>query len=447
VIGWQNPIAFWALSILALPIVIHLLRRHRANRVPFPSLRFVRSAQTSVARLGRPSDLLVLAIRVAVLALAVSAIARPVLLTKSRLVGWNASTARAVVVDTSASMRAAGRPDRGVQAAEAAAAELATATYGRRFDVPVLADGLARAAAWLSSTPPSRKEIVVISDGQRGAIVPSSIASVHETIGLRFAIVGEGIADRTFEGAPLLDASGAADGTQMLEVTADATAVTIEKRAASGRAGIRIVPETEVEPLLRIAARAGAFAGSADEPVTFRFPAAEPSANSSAVSPVRAGWMLRRVLRVEEAFSSASAGALVSQSPAALKDRSASPWTIVLANPSGAPILTAAAVGNELIFDVGAPADSLLAAAIVRAVLNARVAPADYDEREVARITGDQLNKWTRAPRPADLGAWRQADVTDARWCWALALLLLVVEQWLRARSRAIVNREVARAA
>jgi len=34
-IGWHVPAALGALGLMALPIVVHLLRTHRAQRIPF----------------------------------------------------------------------------------------------------------------------------------------------------------------------------------------------------------------------------------------------------------------------------------------------------------------------------------------------------------------------------------------------------------------------------
>src|SRR5262245_59432553 len=104
-IGWQNVAALWALPLLAIPIIVHLLRVHRADRVLFPSLRFVQPSRTAAVRLRMPSDLLLLALRLTIVAMTIAALARPVVVTSSRLRNWNASTARAVVVDTSASMQ------------------------------------------------------------------------------------------------------------------------------------------------------------------------------------------------------------------------------------------------------------------------------------------------------------------------------------------------------
>ena len=135
-IGWLNPSALWALPLAALPVVIHLLRTHQAKRVPFPSLRFVQPSRTAAVRMRLPSDVLLMMVRVAVVALGVGALAGPIVLSETRVAAWNSRTARAVLVDVSDSMRAADgsgvAPE--AAAAEAAAAELSTATYGRRIE-------------------------------------------------------------------------------------------------------------------------------------------------------------------------------------------------------------------------------------------------------------------------------------------------------------------------
>jgi hypothetical protein len=439
-IGWQNPGAFWALLILAAPVLVHMLRRHRADRVLFPSLRFVRTAQTSATRVRRPSDVMLLVVRMGVLAFGIAAIARPVVVTPSRVAMWNASTARAVVVDTSASMRASGADS---LASEAAGAELASSALSRRFDARVIADGLTRASTWLASTPPSRKEIVVISDAQRGALDASSTANAPEGIGIRFVRVGNQVANRRVDGPLLLDPAGDGSLAQALELVPEGTGAVIERRASSGRTGIRVLPDSAYERLMRIVARAGAIAGSSEQPIVVRFATAAPVAFPGSIVPVPVGWMTQRIRRMQTALTSARE--LIAGAPTL--DAASIPWTIVVADADGKPIVAAAAAGSALVLDVAAPPDSLLAAAIVRAALNARVSPRDYDEQEIARIDSGALDAWMRPAAPVDSSAWRNADVTDARWCWLTALLLLGIEQWLRARKRAEIRVEVAPAA
>src|SRR5262245_15328446 len=103
---------------------------HRADRMLFPSLRFVRASRTAAVRLRPPSEWWLLIVRTAAVALAVCAVARPILQTKGRVTAWNARTARAVVVDTSDSMRTRnGRQPAEQTARESATAEASAASY------------------------------------------------------------------------------------------------------------------------------------------------------------------------------------------------------------------------------------------------------------------------------------------------------------------------------
>ena len=110
-------------------------------------------------------------------------------------------------------------------------------------------------------------------------------------------------------------------------------------------------------------------------------------------------------------------------------------------------MVRAAASGTELLIDVNAPVDSLFAAEVVRAVLNARIDPGGYDAHEVARVDEAVLVALSRPPGPVTLDAWRTSDASDARWAWLGTLILLGVEQWLRGRSVRARALEVTRAA
>ena len=104
-IGWLQPAALLGLVLAVLPFVIHLLRAHRADRIQFPSIRFIRPSTTAAVRLRSPSDWSLLAVRTAIVVAAVLALAQPVWLTPARLARWNALTAKAILVDGSESMR------------------------------------------------------------------------------------------------------------------------------------------------------------------------------------------------------------------------------------------------------------------------------------------------------------------------------------------------------
>jgi hypothetical protein len=448
-IAWQNAGAFWVLTLLAVPIAIHLLRMHRAERLLFPSLRFVHASRTAAVRLRAPSDWLVLALRLAILALAVSALAGPVVLTSARLAGWNGRTARAVVVDVSESMRATGSD--GVapaqSAEQAAVAELSTASFARRFDVHGLGEGLARASAWLSTTPPARREVVVISDFQRGSFDPREILGLPTGLGVRLMSVGSVERKRAIQGMELLNAAGGPGRKQTIELTTETTAVAVEAETTRGGEGLRLLGSAE--GLLRAVADAGTPAGSAQEPIAIRFAGGNAGAPIE-LTPIRSGWMLRTALRLSEdrVLLSSSSRVEAPESP------TPGPWTILVRDRNAKPLVRAAASGSELLLDVAAPPDSLFAASTVRAALMARRAIDEHSEQEIARIVESTLAALGRPapsldslPSQATADFWRTADSTDGRGLWAAALVLLGVEQWLRARPRLRAKREVGRAA
>ena len=90
--------------------------------------------------------------------------------------------------------------------------------------------------------------------------------------------------------------------------------------------------------------------------------------------------------------------------------------------------------------DVEAPPSALLSAAVVRAALTARYGSVARPEEEIQRMTAAELTGWSREPLPVAADAWRSGSaglLSDARWCWALALVLLAVESAVRRRKTA----------
>jgi hypothetical protein len=467
VIGWQNPAAFWALPIAALPIVIHLLRRHRAERVMFPSLRFVRSAQTAAVRMQRPSDVRLMAIRVGTLGVAIAALAGPIALTGSRVAEWNAAVSRAIIVDTSESMTsgAAGgeQPER--LAAEAARAEALTATYSVRIETADLAAGLLRARVWLESAPPARQEVVFISDLQLGVLDGAAlgIESLHQTIGLRFVSIGRAVDRASVAGVDAL-AAGRGTRPRTIDLTHHTTALAVGSAAGEGTSGVRIILDAGVDAgagastaLLRAVAIAGAPAGSLQEPIAIRFLDRKHQTLLDGLHHVRAGWMLRTLLRLQGDSELQSAALLLQASgPAASQaEGPTTHWSVVARDSSGNPVVLAAASGPELVLDVATPSESLFAALLLRGVLAARRSAADYSEREIARVDEAVLSSVRREPSPVDAPSgrdasafWRRVDATDARWCWLAVLVGLGIEQWFRGRrSTPVAETGVTRAA
>ena len=434
-IAWTNPAALWALLLAAGPVIVHLLRRHRAVRLPFPTLRFVRHSETSAVRLRPPTDAWLLLVRVVVVTAAVCAAAGPIALTGARLSHWNTLTARGIVVDASESMDAAGTD--GVAAArladEVAQAEARSSTYSRRIDAANLADGIRRAAAWTAAAPPARREVVVITDAQRGALDAHALHTLPAGTGVRVVAVGRRQTERRVDGPPLL-ASAARSRRQRVAITTNTTAVTIDEGPLAS--GMRIAASDERADrggarAIEVAARAGSLAPSPDQPIAFGFGA--PASGAAPVSPLQSGWMLSTALAV---MSDGALASIAAGEGEALDERfGRPPWTTLLAR-DGKPLISAAASGQELVLQAGAAPHSVLAAAVIRSAFNGRPGAVSYAEQEVAATAPATLAAWQRPAAPVGREAWRQAESTDARWCWAVALLALALEQWLRGRSR-----------
>ena len=106
---WLNPLALAGLAAAALPVIIHLLKRQRATRVPFPTLRFLTDSRAAAVKLRSLSDPLLLVLRVAAIAAAVLAAAQPDVVTSWQRARDDRRLARAIVVDTSSSTNALAR--------------------------------------------------------------------------------------------------------------------------------------------------------------------------------------------------------------------------------------------------------------------------------------------------------------------------------------------------
>ena len=139
---WSNAAAFGWLAALALPIAIHLLVRQQTRVLAFPSLRFLHETALAAFRRRAIQDAVLLACRLAVLALAVAAMAGPILRSSSRDRAQAGRLSRAIVA-----------VDREVSAAPGEAFRSA------RFERARLADAIADALRWLEAQPPSAREI------------------------------------------------------------------------------------------------------------------------------------------------------------------------------------------------------------------------------------------------------------------------------------------------
>lgn len=145
---FQSPALLGLLALAGLPVLVHLLSRARPPVYRFSNLDFMRRILRKTARVRRPKDWLLLALRtLAVLALA-AAFASPVLVSKSAALPGETSTV-VLLIDRSASMAARD----GV---------------GTRFDA-----ACNEAAAYLEKAQPDAANIVWI-DAEPDAVYPAA---------------------------------------------------------------------------------------------------------------------------------------------------------------------------------------------------------------------------------------------------------------------------------
>jgi aerotolerance regulator-like protein len=445
---WIQPIALAGLLAVAGPIAVHLLRRQRAPRVPFACLRFVRAATTAAVRLRLPSDFWLLTLRVMIVCAAAAALAQPLFVTPARRSGWNARISRAIVVDISASVAKGAR-----QREEAAAAEARGAVYATRIDVDRLGTGLVRAVGALAAAPPSRREIVVISDLPQNSLTSADVARVPGDVGLRFVAVDAPPMTDMFRGDTVLGASGIQSRVQEIHATLDGTAVRF-RPVATPATGLRFLNAGAAgDALLRAVARAGAPAPSAQQPLavifgpnppnpTSRVPPATHEWGQTGVRPVSdpgltpqlvlPRWMLRTIVAMRRDTSlddAAREHRRQGSSPGP-------PWIVVARDAGDVPVVAAAAAEHELLVHVAGGPGDYLAAAALRSALTARRGAPEWGEYELARIPASKLSRWTRTPGNVNPTAWKNAAPGDARWMWIFVLALLGVEGLARRRRR-----------
>jgi hypothetical protein len=400
---WLNPWAWLGLLGVALPIAIHLLGRGHARVVRFPSLRFLDPSRLLPTKRARIQDPLLLACRVAIVAVAALALAQPLLMTSGRRRVLDRGLARAIIVDTSASMRRAtirgpALVDSALTLGASLAAEAQTSVVVPTPDPALAIDG---AVAWVAKQA-RRGEIMIISDFQLGTIDRGDLRGVPSTVGIGL----RRIAARDSSGAQL---SGANDTTARIRVSVlagptDAAELRVLETAAT----------TTVVPLPVDSTRAIAIVFS-------RYPA-----RASVVSLLKA-------------------------------PRDA--WKLQLLGEARRNVLRVAAAGDasiegkqQFVLLTDAAPVSLEAAQLVSLARRATsIAPA-AGELEPESVADADLRAWERSASEASAAQHRPLDAngpSDARWLWAVVLLLLLVEWRLRDTKTATETRreEPARAA
>jgi len=424
-VTWLNPWALIGLAGVAAPVLIHLLARGHARTRRFPSLRFLEPSQLLPTRRTRIHDPLLLGIRCGVVALAALALAQPLFLTARRKLESERGVARAIVLDTSASMRRATAQgssalDSARRVARTVAGEASASIVVETAEPARALDG---AVAWLGQHA-QRAEVVVISDFQRGQVDSSDVRAVPADVSLvlhrvpvareprietQWSVGERRVAVRATPHADGIDAEWLAnesvnDGTvTLLGAEGDRAAL----------AATRIGAATVAVPL--------------------------PKDTTRAVAVVFPGYANRRAL--ESTGNAAYA-----------------PWMVDLLrrlNARGTDLQRSAVVvsGNRrqlVLFTDAAPGSPASARIVADANLATSVAP-PLPELEPETLSDAEVELLQRTTRTGSLARSANPNgASDARWFWLSALLLLALEIPLRRRTPrtiAPVAAEPARAA
>jgi hypothetical protein len=454
---WLNPTALFALAAIAAPILIHILIQRRAERLPFPTLRFLQPTRLAAIRRHLLEDLPLLAVRAALLAAAAAALAGPLLVTASRRQAWDRRVVRAVVADDGA---------RAVQASD-------TPLLQQRFDGSSLRDGIRRAIVWLETTPPARRELVIDSPLPIGSITAADIAQIPAHIGVRFKRHGSLPATRAAAAGRLLTRDGVrarevildADRTSVRDAaTAEAVAWPIDVIAspadqpaadaaiaavraqrvwaapADRRVRLVLVPARFDHADQKVAtaseSQADLKAGAASESQADLKARAAADTASDVVQAFRPAviaepWMADAIARVA---ADRGVGAAAVRVASGLSDArfTAAPWQRIASAGDGRALVVAAAAADRLLIVTAAPASDIATPLLVRSIANGIASRPDLQSAEVTPIPDAVLERWSR-PAPA-LAAPRveTVDRDDRRWLWLAVLGLLALEVWMR---------------
>ena len=431
---WLNPVALFALAAVAAPILIHILIQRRAERLPFPTLRFLQPTRLASIRRHLLEDLLLLAIRMAVLAVAVTALAGPLFVTAARRRDWDQRIVRAVVTDDRSPDRAAPLSER--------RAERSAPHMEATFAAASLPDGIRRGILWLEGAPPARREIVVSSPLPIGSLTSADIAGIPAGIGVRFERTGTLPGTRTVDAGRLLT-PGAVRARQ---VTLSGDATSVRDTAVSDPMVWPVdvvsskVDRPSIDAALAAVLSQRVWAGPPDRRATLAVvngagPSAEMAqalthALSSAVL-IQQPWMADAAARIARDPDVRAAAARVRAGSPDTRFVAA-PWQTLASAVDGRPLIVVAGSPNRLVVVSAAPATDLMTPLLLRSIANAMATVTHLQRAEVVPISDAQVRQWSRPSASIASPRIENMDQDDRRWLWLAVLCLLGLEMWIR---------------
>jgi hypothetical protein len=424
---WLHPAALLALVTVAAPILIHILARRRAEVLPFPTLRFLRPTALVSLRRHLVEDPLLLLLRIAIVATAVTATAAPLIVTRARREAWNRRIVRATVTTAAPGVAGAASPDRD------------SVFQAREFRGASLTDSIRRAVEWLDVAPPARRELVIAAPLTIGSLSAADLDVVPRDVGLRFERLGPLARERTIEYGMVQGADGIVDR----EVTIAGTRTSVRDRS-SGAAGDRAFPINVVAaPSARpfVDAAITAVVGErvwlppprhGAELVLVSAENEPPQVSTRAVGIEP--WIADAIAHLtrDDALREASAETVGALDAARY---SQPPWLTVARSRDHAILVAAAPSGDRFVVVTSVPPSDVVVPILMRGILNAIAAVPDVVPLEIVPIPEAQLTAWSRPPGVPARPRIDTVEFDDRRWLWITAIGLLIVESWIR-RSR-----------
>ena len=402
---WLNPLALIGMAAVAAPILIHILVQRRATRFPFPTLRFLQPTRLAAIRRHVLDDLLLLAVRGAMLAVAAIALAGPLLVTPTRRAAWSARIARAIVIDDVA---------RRLQPSDRDAPGVALQTI---IGTSNLRDGIARAVAWLDAAPPARRDLAVVSPFVLGSLTRADLNDVPADVGIRLERSGQPPATRSFPATPVLFADLASRTVHQRDRTIDVngpSAAVRESAGAPAAVPIEIVAAADVKRTAE-ATLTAVLSQRVPAPVSGRrarvifVPAIVPAPPAASLPP----WIADGIARITTDDDLVASGA------------------------DSKPLIAASSDGSGLIVTTVLPPADLRTALLFRSIFEALsrdVAGSETAsaEREILTIPDAELRAWERPAGDVRSPRVNTIDQDDRRWWWAAVLVLLILETVMR---------------
>src|SRR6185436_11727485 len=164
---FNSPWLLWGLAAAPLPILLHLINRTRAKKVPFTALRFIEQSLAQQSIKYKLRELILMILRVAMMALLALLLARPFFRSKYFTFAQKVQSTSVLVLDDTMSMSyREGQRTLGERAREEAVKYLDTLSEGSRISLYPLSED---PGALTSDLERVRKQVLEWAPGGRAA--------------------------------------------------------------------------------------------------------------------------------------------------------------------------------------------------------------------------------------------------------------------------------------